>query len=155
MRLGSLLGPARSRRMTQGMGNPKMQQVCAVTQLPEEMAQWMAQGTGQELQRAQVVAGDALPRTVCLGLAKGDKVGLVLFPRAWGGSQLLACGPSDTLMSLWDTGVSLLDEPLSAVMSIGLPMCCCKRGLNLGVMELRTDPSPTPPPLSGKAGNCG
>lgn len=60
------------------MGNPKMQQVCAVTQLPSEVGQQMTQDG--ERQRTQVVAGDALSRLMRLGLAKRGKMGLVLFP---------------------------------------------------------------------------
>lgn len=72
-------------------------------------------------------------------------MGLLLFPMAWGGGQLL-----DALMSLWDTGVSLLDEHFPAVMSTGLLVCYC---LNLGMLELRT--APAPPPLPGWAGAYG
>lgn len=77
-------------------------------------------------------------------------MGLLLFPMAWSGGQLLACGPSDALMSLWHTGVSLLDEHFPAVMSTGLLVCYC---LNFGVLELRT--APAPPALPGWAGAYG
>lgn len=64
VRLGSLL------RMTQSMGNPKTQQVQLWPSCQQRWASGGHRAEDRELQHVQMVAGDALPRTLCLGLAK-------------------------------------------------------------------------------------
>lgn len=94
-------------RLTQRMGNPKMQQVPAVTQLPAEVGQGRRQG-GSSIGRWWL--GTPWPGRWSWDCLREVKWVWSRSPWAGDGAQLLACEVGDALMSLWDTCLSLPDE---------------------------------------------